>query len=137
MIISEEVEVIVSRNLLKFYKNLGYNNLKQGDVIILPIKYLKLKSRSIIESKCDYCGDIVKTKMHDYTHNIKTGKYCCKKCQPKQYSEIMKEKNTINIKCDYCGDIVSIRVRKYNKNIKNNGKFSCKNVVQINIEKHV
>jgi hypothetical protein len=93
MIISKNAEIRVDNSKLKFYKKLGYKNIKQGDIIILSVEYLSPNSNSIVDIKCDYCETILKRKYSEYNRNISIGgKFCCKKCTTIEYKEKCLEK---------------------------------------------
>ncbi len=77
MILTKEIEVVVNKNMLKYYKELGYN-VKYGEKIIIQIEHLSSKSNILIHVKCDVCG---KEKMlshaNYYKNNFKHNLYCC------------------------------------------------------------
>jgi hypothetical protein len=49
MIISKNIEMKVSNNPINYYKNFGYKNIKQGDLIIIQIELLSKSSRALIK----------------------------------------------------------------------------------------
>ncbi len=59
MIISKEVDVKVGSLTYKYYKDLGYNVIKCGDIIKVKVKDLTKGSHTIIDVECDYCGKIL------------------------------------------------------------------------------
>jgi hypothetical protein len=125
MIISKNIEMKVSNNSINYYKNFGYKNIKQGDLIIIPIELLSKSSRALIKVKCDCCEEIYDIKYGNY-NSRKREETFCKKCSDKNNGKILIDRNTIDAKCDYCGEIISVKKSKYNRNVKTNGKFSCK-----------
>jgi len=125
MIISKNSEMKVSNNSINYYKNLGYKNIKQGDLIIIPIDFLSSGSSALVEAECDCCKKIIKVSYCNYNKR-KNKEYFCRKCSQTKHNINQINKNTINAKCDYCGEVISVKKSKYNANIRKNGKFSCK-----------
>ena len=89
MIISLSGKTNVSNSFSKLYKKLGYNGLKQGQIIYIPIELLSRCSTAIVDVECDYCGIHLQRKYYEYNRNISNedGKFCCKKCTPIRYSK--------------------------------------------------
>jgi len=54
MILTKEVEIIITKKNLDFYKNLGYN-IKLKDIIKVPPEHLSKSSHKKIKVKCDIC----------------------------------------------------------------------------------
>lgn len=54
--IKEQLVSVSISNQGKYYKSLGYTNIKQGDVIQVPWKLLPPNSNKKIECLCDKCG---------------------------------------------------------------------------------
>lgn len=79
MILSKTVNIKISNPILNFYKNKGFNNIKVGDIIKVPIKLLPIYSRTIIKVKCDYCGKENEIYYNSYSLNTdkETTKYAC------------------------------------------------------------
>ena len=82
MIKNDKIEIIVYNKEIKHYKQF-FQNVKQGDKIIIDIYMLKSQSKKEIDVQCDICG---KDKIIDYctyrkiTNEFKD-KYYCKKCK--------------------------------------------------------
>lgn len=55
MIISKDVSVILNSANMKYFKFLGYENLKKGSELIVPIEHLTNGSHSVVKVKCDIC----------------------------------------------------------------------------------
>ena len=92
MIIGNTGIIKVSNSYLKQYEGLGFLNLKQGDIINLPIEHCSKSGTALIDVKCDYCHKEKQTRYCDYTHSINKFpyKYCCSyKCNALKHKEIM------------------------------------------------
>ena len=55
MILDKEVEVILNGSNMKHFKSFGYENLKSGNKLIVPIEHLSKGSHTKINVKCDIC----------------------------------------------------------------------------------
>jgi len=82
MILNKEVEITLNGANFKHFRSFGYDNLKSGNKLIVPIEHLNKGSHSIIRVKCDVCGKEKETTYNNYLRNIK--KYhiytCSNKC---------------------------------------------------------
>ena len=123
MIISLSGETKISNRYLKNYKKMGYKNIKQGDIIYVPIEKLSRQSTSIIEAECNCCKNIIKIKYNNY-NNRKNNKYYCKKCATIK-SNKSRIKPKIEVECVFCGNMITTKKYNYNLKIKNNNKYSC------------
>lgn len=95
MIISDTGIIKVSNCYLKQYKELGFSNIKQGDIINLPIEYCSKIGTSLIVVKCHYCNNEKQTRYCDYTNSINKFpyKYCCSyRCNGLKHKEVMLNK---------------------------------------------
>lgn len=54
MFLDEIVKTTIS-NQGQYYKNLGYENIKQGLILYVPIKHLPKNSNMMVKCKCDDC----------------------------------------------------------------------------------
>jgi very-short-patch-repair endonuclease len=125
MLLTNEVNIKVSRRYIKYYESLGFKNIKQGDLITIPINLLSKGSSLLVDVECDCCKIIKKVSYINYNKR-KRPEYLCKKCSIINNNMMLVNKNTIHTICDYCGGEVIVKKSEYNRNIKNNGKFSCK-----------
>jgi hypothetical protein len=111
-IITKEVEIRLNGNNVNYYKKLGYDIpvKKAGKStkylgldyvadfhksILVKIEDLPLNSKAIVETTCDYCGELKPLmKYADYNKQTKNGtlKCCCEKCAPLKHKEIMLER---------------------------------------------
>lgn len=67
----------------KRYIEMGYDFTKMGDLFEVRVEHLSVKSKSIVEMKCDSCGTIKTQRYSLYTQNygIKNyGKFYCNSC---------------------------------------------------------
>jgi hypothetical protein len=96
MLITEEVDIPITKKNYSFYKKLGYDPVIDSDLSV-PIKNLSNSSNVIIEVKCDFCGNVKKLSYSNYNKSLKTGeKYACsQKCSYQKKSEILFEESGI------------------------------------------
>lgn len=82
MILTKSITVTIHPNNMRYYKNLGYNEIGVGDEIEVEVKKIKKGSHSIIRCKCDKCGIEKEMGYRDYlSYNNETfGEYFCRKC---------------------------------------------------------
>ena len=82
MIITKKVEIILNSANMKHFHNLGYNELKRNEKLIVPIEDLTKSSHAIIKVKCDICGHEKDLMYRFYSKNFNNqGFYCCsEKC---------------------------------------------------------
>lgn len=85
MLISKTVEAKVGSKTFNHFKNLGYN-IKNGDVILVPIEHLNLGSHTKIEVMCDICQYTKFIKYQDYISNVNQYNIytCSAKCSVKK-----------------------------------------------------
>jgi len=128
MLLTEEVEVNVGRNLV-YYENLGYEipkylncknelKVKKGTKIIVKVSDLKVDSISNVEVKCDYCENIYTITYKSYNKSKKEiiNKDCCKHCGKfkRRESNLLKYGEISHMKTEKYKNMFS---KKY-KNIK-------------------
>jgi len=91
MIVDKEVDVKIGNLNFKYYKDLGYNFKKVGDIIKVNPIHLTKGSHSIINILCDYCGKELKV---PYKRFFKTtsvvNKYACsdKDCSNQKIKDV-------------------------------------------------
>jgi len=119
MILSEYINIKVSNNLIKYYKNLGYD-FKLNETLNVKVIDLPKNSGQKIQVKCDFCDNIKYLSLNRYcinTDNYKKKYACSRKCAE------VKNKNTIIDK--YSTDNISkldfIKNKKIETCLKNNG----------------
>jgi hypothetical protein len=90
MILTKEVELLINKNNLFFYKNSGYD-VEIGKTILIPVSKLSKGSHLKIKVKCDFCDLEKDLSYKNYNKSINTGnKYACsQKCSYKKKSEIL------------------------------------------------
>ena len=86
MILSKEVEIVFNPSNFNHFKSLGYENLKSGNKLIIPINHLNDGSNCIIKVKCDICG-LEKELVYRY-YNKNDIYACSSKCS------VLKKKET-------------------------------------------
>lgn len=99
MLLSKEVEILITKKNQKYYEKLGYTPII-GDEITIPIEEMPLNSHKIVKVKCDYCDNKNDISYKSYNKNIKkNNKYACSpKCSYKKKSEmLLKEEGIENI----------------------------------------
>lgn len=142
MLITQKVIVKIHPSNMKYYNNLGYNDIGVGDEIEVNVDNLKRGSHITIKCKCDGCGIEKEIGYRNYLKYIKNdGNYLCRKCSqkkleetnfkkygkkyPSQRIEILdKMKKTMII--NYGVENASQSMEIQNKKIEtNNKKFGC------------
>lgn len=85
-LITKEVQVPISASNIKHYKNLGYNNIKIGDLITVKIEDLTEGSGVPIECRCDYCNKKLDITYKAYIKSMSNivHKVACNKCRSKK-----------------------------------------------------
>jgi hypothetical protein len=53
MIITKNIEIIINPANMQHFKNLGYENLKRGSKLTIPVEHLNNGSHSVVKVKCD------------------------------------------------------------------------------------
>lgn len=98
MLLTKEVEVVLSGKNIKYYEDLGYeiprvfgydNKLvvKRGTIITVSIDDLQLTSSVMVDVLCDICQEhISHLRYHDYNRRKHGDIYCCNICS-RIYSE--------------------------------------------------
>lgn len=80
MILDKEVEVNITGNIIKYYKELGYEP-KCNTKMLVDIKHLPTNSGVKINVSCDICGCFRIVKYQNYNNQFnKGGYYCCVDC---------------------------------------------------------
>ena len=89
MIISKTVQVNICNSNIKYYKEIRYNNIKNGDKIEVEINNLPRNSHVFIKCVCDYCGQPKDIAYKTYLKQINclSKKYACKNCVGKKVRE--------------------------------------------------
>lgn len=111
-IITKEAKVRLNGNNVNYYRQLGYDiPMREASKamkyqgfdyvsdfnksLLVRIEDLPLNSKALIESACDYCGDIKPIMRYsEYNKQTKNGtlKCCCEKCASLKHKEIMLER---------------------------------------------
>ena len=86
MILNNRIDVKIYSKNSNYYKNLGYINIKNNDIINIPIEELSSGSHVKVDVKCDICGSIKKLSYQKYLSNITRQEYysCSQKCGNKK-----------------------------------------------------
>ena len=80
MIITEKIEMRVTHRNIEHFLKLGYN-VKNWDLLEIPISDLNKSSHRKVEIKCDICGKISTQSYRDYNGYIENqGFYACQEC---------------------------------------------------------
>ena len=96
-LITKEVEVSITNNTQKYYKDLNYDidslkvknkyykyTMPKGTTIIVKIEDLPKGSNVYVTIECDYCGKIYEKQYYDYNKNLDNSyikKCSCDKCK--------------------------------------------------------
>ena len=76
-----------------WYTSLGYKFTKYNNILFVKQKELTHSSKTRVDVKCDYCGDIYNTSYSVYYHaHQKFPKDCCSKCTGKKTAEVTLDK---------------------------------------------
>ena len=124
MIITEKIKIKVNSKKIKYFKSIGYDNVKKGIEIEIPIVHLSESSHYKILVKCDICSKEKYLMYYAYRSNIsKYGYYSCShKCASNKNKltklEKYGDKNYVNVeKCK------QTKLKKYdNENYNNSTK---------------
>lgn len=89
MLLTKEVEVKITSNTFKYYKELGYKFEHTGDIITVKVEDLPKGSNNTVDVLCDYCNEnVCHPSYKNYNRSIKkNGKYSCIKCHGKKTKE--------------------------------------------------
>lgn len=89
MLISKTVDIKIVNANRKHYESLGYKNIKNGDIINVPIEKLQPQSHALVLCNCDYCDEKVEMEYRNYLKRINeiVDKIACKKCSGKKERE--------------------------------------------------
>ncbi|MCM1500772.1 MAG: hypothetical protein NC124_20125 [Clostridium sp.] len=108
MILQNEVEIKIGCRNFKHYKELGYNNIKIGDVIKVPLNEIMRNTSIKVLCKCEDCGlernisydSLVNRKNSSFNIN---GETLCSKCANKRMSGVnnAKFKHGSSRYCEY------------------------------------
>ena len=108
MILTKEVNLTVNPNNIKHLKNLGYENLKVNENIVIPIEHLSKGSGYKLEVKCDVCGKEKLLSYRRYMLSFNNDEYyaCSNKCnfekkRNKLHSKESFEKSKITLMKNY------------------------------------
>jgi len=92
MIIDKYVKIYCSGINTKHLKSLGYE-IKNGDILEIPVEHLSKCSHRRINCICDICGNKRSTTYQDYNIKIEyDGKYYCCECMKEKRKTIVKNK---------------------------------------------
>jgi len=86
MILNKNINVKIYSKNINYYKNLGYINIKNNDIINISIEKLSKGSHILVHVQCDICKKIKKLEYHKYIRNINRQNYytCSQKCGTKK-----------------------------------------------------
>ncbi|PCI28137.1 hypothetical protein COB55_04475 [Candidatus Wolfebacteria bacterium] len=77
-LLSEIVETRVNGNNKKHLEDVGYKNLKGGEIILILVEHLTKGSYVLVWVECDFCGIIKQIPYHNYLRSMKNHeKYSC------------------------------------------------------------
>jgi hypothetical protein len=94
MILTKEIKMVVNGTMVKRYKAMGYD-VKQYDIIELPVEKLTKYSHKKILCACDICGDQKEVKYNNYCKYIEKdpdNQYTCKVCNLEKRKQTCVEK---------------------------------------------
>ncbi|MCK9415428.1 hypothetical protein M0Q97_02070 [Candidatus Dojkabacteria bacterium] len=81
MIKEKELDVLITRRNVSFYKSLGYNVDKIDTKVSVKIEDINKNSHQKITAVCEICGAEIEIRVHKYYENVaRCGYYGCRKC---------------------------------------------------------
>jgi len=81
MIISNEIEIIVSSSNYKWFLERGYGPFSKGDKISAKVKDINSGSSYRIDVQCKNCNEIINVQINNYNNQMKKQNfYVCKNC---------------------------------------------------------
>ena len=95
MILSECVDVKISNNQIKYFREKGYEIKGGNEIISIKVLDLPIGSGSKIKAKCDICGKETEVTLNRYYTNTKklTTYYACsRKCSEQKNKDTILEK---------------------------------------------
>ena len=132
MIKEKEVNVKIGSWNNSHYKKLGYENVKNGNLVKVKIEDLTLGSHTIITAICDICGTEKQIEYKTYCRNIKRNNiYNCDKCQYDLMKINLNEKYGVE-NVSHLPDVKN-KIRKENIS---NAKDRLKKAKQTNLKKY-
>lgn len=121
MILTNDIEMKISPSNIKYFRDMGYENLKLWDIIVVSVKHLSEGCNKKIKAACDICGKERYLIYNKYLKNIsKYNIYTCSKCK------MFKTKQT---KLDNYGDENYNNIDKRKQSLMNN--YGVENVFQL------
>jgi hypothetical protein len=96
MLITEKVNILITKNNFNFYEKIGYNPTIGEEIQILS-KDLKSSSKVVVQVRCDFCQCEKGLSYRNYSKSLKSGgKYACsQKCSYQKKSEFLLQKEGI------------------------------------------
>lgn len=83
---NQKTTIKINSTNKSWYINKGYENIHEGEVIMVAVEDLTPGSHAIVKVKCDYCGEIISVMWKDYVKR-NNGKNACKNCRLLKASE--------------------------------------------------
>ena len=129
MIVDKNITVKIYSKNINYYKKLGYD-VKNNDIIEIPVEELSKGSHIFVNIVCDICGKEKSMRYHRYTRNIERQGYytCCPKCGNQKRIETNLKK--YNVKFSALG--VDIKTKREETNVN---KYGVSNVFMSDIFK--
>jgi len=118
MIIDNKIKIKINNKTLKYYKEKGYENIQNKDIIEINVTDLSRYSRELITIKCDNCDTIKTIRNCDYmvVYN-KKNKYFCSKCRTESIKCGVKNKYGV----DNVFQLTEVKEKMKKTNLKNLG----------------
>ena len=109
MILDKTVKIKTVSQMVKYYKDLGYE-CEYGSIIDVSIEHLPKKSMVKVNVLCDYCKDIINFIPYKDAHKINDPihKYACKGCKGLK----IKESNLIKYGVENVNQLPEIKEKK-------------------------
>jgi len=99
MILSKFVNIKISNNQIKYYRDKGYNVNDDNEVLSVKVSDLPTGSGVKIKAKCDICGNETEISLNRYylnTKNLSTYYACSRKCSEEKNKSTVLSKYGVN-----------------------------------------
>ena len=118
MIITKSIKIEVNGFMVQRYKEMGFN-VKEHDIINLPVENLSKYSHQYILCACDMCGAEKEIKFNNYSKYIGADNiYTCKICNLEKRKKTCKERYGV----ENVSKLESVKT-KVKKTMKDNGTY--------------
>ncbi len=137
MILTETLKIKITNKNIGYYKHIGFNEAKSGDIIIINSLQLSKGSHEVITVKCDNCHYIKNIEFKTYynlTNNLNDNYYCNKCKTLKTKITNLKKYGVDNV---FKSEEIKNKIKKIKKSKYNNEYYNnIEKQKQTNLEKY-